>query len=81
MNTPTLKEVKKHFENAQIIQCAFFPKDICNINDMDKIDKLKGIYQENQHYWLEHCGGLNAIILWDAKSKQYAKILETKTKT
>lgn len=76
MKTPTLQEVKKHFENAETVKCLYNGKQY-NISGNIK----KNIHLFNEQYWIDlkssNKAGLIDVLLWNNK-KGYAKIISYK---
>lgn len=69
MKTPTLKEVKKHFKNAKIVECAYRSTDTEEFKE-EKIFKSTGT-----SYWLK--SQPSHICLWREEGG-YTKIIEHK---
>lgn len=79
MKTPTLEQVKKHFENAKEVRIEYLPthhNQILDISDRSIFDERQIHFSLNS-YWL--CKKeINNIMLWDGNKKQYAEIISYK---
>lgn len=79
MKQPTLEEVKEYFKNVKEVIPVGYTKKV-NITKKIKED----IHEWNGHFWIDLDYSVYkgiSILLWDADSYEYAKILTYKEKT
>lgn len=79
MKQPSLKEVKEYFKNV---------KEVIPVGDTKKVNITKKIEEDihewNGHFWIDLDYSVYkgiSVLLWDADSYEYAKILTYKEKT
>lgn len=75
METPSLKEVKKHFKNAKEIK-ALYPNEVFNISDIEF-----NFNDFGEDIWLRGLSDIGRNIKLWSKQQGYAKILSYKEKT